>query len=141
MPRGIPPDIKNKPRNSGRNGGRKKIVIDWKKVANLAIHGCSGVQIAAQLGIDKDTLYGRCKNDLGKDFSVFWYDQWEKGNAQLHAKQFQKAMNGDNTLLLWLGKNRLKQTDKIESVVDAKMEISQKAILQLPENGRRNAKD
>ena len=140
MPKGIPPDIKErikKAHSGGKNGGRKKIPIDWKKVGNLAVHGASGVQIASQLGICKHTLYDRCKIDLKMDFSAFWYEQWEKGNAQIHAKQFQKAMSGDNTLLVWLGKNRLKQTDKIDSTIDGKIEVSQKAILEIPDNGRR----
>ena len=138
MPSGFPKDFefKEKPKRK-QNGGRKPIPIDWKKVQNLIIHGCSGAQCAAQLGISAHTLYDRCKKELQRDFSDFWYEYWEKGNAQLQAKQFQMAMKGDKTLLVWLGKNRLKQTDKIESTVDGKVEVSQKAILEIPDNGRR----
>ena len=35
-----------------------------------------------------------------------------KGNSFLRAKQYEKALQGDNVMLVWLGKNRLKQTDR-----------------------------
>ncbi|MEM0167475.1 MAG: hypothetical protein QW515_02435 [Thermoplasmatales archaeon] len=145
MPSGIPKDIHNDPRrkkplrnpNKIENGGRKPLPIDWKKVENLIVHGCSGVQIAATLGIHPQTLYDRCVKDNQRDWTEYSYEFWEKGNAQLHAKQYQMAMKGDKTLMVWLGKNRLKQTDKIESTIDAKVEVEQKAILEIPDNGRR----
>jgi hypothetical protein len=142
MPSGIPNDLNKDPRRKKPNIPNKKPrtrnkPIDWKKVENLIIHGCSGVQIAATFGIHPETLYDRCLKENKKYYSEYSYEFWEKGNAQLHAKQYQMAMKGDKALMIWLGKNRLKQSDKIEAAVDAKVEISQKALLESPDNGRR----
>jgi hypothetical protein len=145
MPKGIPKDFDHDPRKTKprlkKKAGRKKIRIDWKKVESFIIHGASGVQIASYLGIDKHTLYHHCKQDLGLDFSYYWQEKWEKGNLQLHAKQYQEAMKGDRGLLIWLGKNRLKQTDKIEQKIEAQVEVKQKRVLRLPDNGNRNIKN
>ena len=47
---------------------KTKVKIDWKQVENLLMAGCSGVEIAASLGIHENTLYKRCKNDLKVEF-------------------------------------------------------------------------
>lgn len=142
MPSGIPNDLSKDPRrkktvNQPKIRSPRNKPIDWKKVENLIVHGCSGVQIAATLGMHPETLYDRCLKENKRHYSEYSHEFWEKGNAQLHAKQFQMAMKGDKTLMVWLGKNRLKQSDKIESTVDAKVEVSQKAFLEIPDNGRR----
>jgi len=142
MPTGIRNDyVSPKKKEQKKKSGRPRHKIDWKKVESLIIHGCSGVQIAATLAIHPETLYDRCLKEHKRTYSDYSHEFWQKGNAQLHAKQYQMAMQGDKTLIIWLGKNRLKQTDKIESTIDAKVEVSQKAILESPDNGRRKIND
>lgn len=92
--------------------GRPKAKIDWKKVANLCKAGCCGVEIAANIGINENTLYERCEIDNQMLFSEFLRLNKANGNSLLRGVQFKKAMSGDNTMLVWLGKNRLGQTDK-----------------------------
>ena len=94
--------------------GRKKIQIDWKKVDNALMAGSNGVQVAAMLGIHYDTLANHCKEHHKTDFSEYLRQKREKGNNLLHAKQFEQAMKGDRGMLIWLGKQRLDQTDKKE---------------------------
>lgn len=138
MPSGIRNDfVPKKKVEQKQNGGRKLKKIDWTKVENLIVCGCSGVQIAATLGVHYETLYDRCLKENKRSWTEYSQEFWEKGNAQLHAKQYQMAMKGDKTLMVWLGKNRLKQSDKIESKIDANVQVEQKAILEIPDNGRR----
>jgi|SRR6185295_10498034 len=96
-------------------GGRPKAEIDWKKVEDLLLAGCMGTGIAAYLGISPETLYDRCLIEKGKLFSQFSQEKKEKGDEILRAHQYAKALGltdkGDNTLLIWLGKTRLKQID------------------------------
>lgn len=96
-------------------GGRPKSDIDWKKVEDLLEAGCLGTGIAAYLGISAETLYDRCLIEKGKLFSRFSQEKKEKGDEILRAHQYAKALGltdkGDNTLLIWLGKTRLKQVD------------------------------
>lgn len=96
--------------------GRPKVEIDWKKVDDLLMAGCLGTGIAAYLGIAPYTLYERCETDNGKSFTQYSQEKKEKGDEILRAHQFAKALGltdkGDNTLLIWLGKTRLKQKEE-----------------------------
>jgi hypothetical protein len=95
--------------------GRKFIPIDWKRVEKLITSGCSGVQVAAILGIDTDTLYNRCKSEFGVYFSAYSAPFKEICNSLLQQKQVEVALKGNTTMLVWLGKNRLDQKDDPKS--------------------------
>jgi len=94
--------------------GRKKISIDWDKVDNYLMSGSNGVQVAAMIGIHYNTLVNKCKEEKKCDFSDYLQQKKEKGNNLLKAMQYKLAMNGDRGMLIWLGKNRLDQSDKKE---------------------------
>lgn len=105
-----------------RGPGQPKLNIDWKKVEDLLMSGCMGTGIAAYLGISAQTLYDRCLIEKGILFSQFSQEKKEKGDEILRAHQYAKALGltekGDNTLLIWLGKTRLKQSE--EKVIDTR---------------------
>lgn len=95
--------------------GRPKAPIDWDKCGKLLEAGCDGVQCAAFFGIDDNTLYNRAKEDLNISFSDFLRQNRHKGDALIHAKQFECALEDkDKAMLIWLGKQRLGQRDKQE---------------------------
>lgn len=96
--------------------GRKPAKIEWDKVDNLLIAGCTGTEIAAHIGVHADTLYDRCVNEKRSSFSAYLQSKRAKGDSLLRVAQFDEAVNKrDRGMLIWLGKNRLGQTDK-ESV-------------------------
>lgn len=103
---------------------RPKAQIDWSKVGKLCQAGCSGVGIASQLGIDEATLRKRCEQDNKVSFSEFRQLNLQSGNDLLKAKQFELAMKGDKTMLVWLGKQRLGQTDKAETRTDGETKVT-----------------
>lgn len=105
-----------------RKLGRPKAIIDWKQVGQLLEAGCQAVGIAAMIGVDEDTLRRRCEVDNKMLFTEFTQQKKAKGNDQLHAKQYQTAMSGNTTMLIWLGKQRLGQAEKSE----VKNEVDQK---------------
>ena len=113
----------------------KLIDIDWEKVQGYLVQGASGVQIASHLGITNETLYERCRRDLGKDWSVFSLEHWERGNLGLHAKQYQKAMwgKGNTQMLIHLGEFRLGQKKFVEQKIQ--MSTESKVKIYLPDNG------
>jgi len=94
--------------------GRKKIIIDWDKIDNYLMSGSNGIQVAAMIGIHYNTLVNKCKEEKKCDFSDYLQQKKEKGNNLLKAMQYKLAMNGDRGMLIWLGKNRLDQSDKKE---------------------------
>jgi hypothetical protein len=101
-----------------QNGSTKERVIDWDKVIDLLEAGCSGVQIAANLGIHPETLYDRTFTKYGKMWSDFSQEKRIKGDSDILQVQHKKAKSGDNTMLVWVGKNRtgLKQRDTPQEI-------------------------
>lgn len=100
---------------TGRTGRPKKDV-DPKKVKKLAGFGLSTAEIAAVLDVSKDTIERRFKDMLK--------DGREHRNGSLRRKQYEVAMGGNATMLIWLGKQHLEQKDKLEHVVDAAVEVT-----------------
>ena len=102
------------PKKKKSNAGRKKFIIDWDKVDRSLICGSNGVQVSAMLGISFDTLSRRTKEEKNADFADYLQQKRQEGNDVLFGKQYELAKSGDRGMLIWLGKNRLDQSDKKE---------------------------
>ncbi len=93
--------------------GRYEKEIDWDKVDELLVSGCLGTEIAAEFNMHHDTFYRRVEKEHGISFTAYSAEKHAKGEQILRDVQFKKAIGltelGDNTLLIWLGKTRLKQ--------------------------------
>lgn len=94
--------------------GRPKAIIDWNKVGQMCEAGCTAVGIAATFGIDESTLWKACERDNKVNFSEFSQQKKAKGDELLRMKQFSTAMSGNVTMQIWLGKQRLSQSEKQE---------------------------
>jgi hypothetical protein len=94
------------------------IKINWNEVDVYLQAGSTGTEVAALFGIHANTLYERCKLEQNCDFSEYRCQKREKGLARIKLQQFEKALNGDTTMLIWLGKVYLEQSEKrnIESI-------------------------
>ena len=84
----------------------KKYNIDTTEVEKLAGYGCTNIEIADFFG---------CSSDLiEKSYSEFL----RKGRADLKKRlrkaQIDTAVAGNPTMLVWLGKQMLNQTDRQE---------------------------
>ncbi len=88
------------------------IKINWNEVDEYLQAGLNGIEISEMLGIHPDTLYLRCKVEQQTDFSDYKATKRAKGIGKLKIAQYQKALNGDTSMLIWLGKNDLNQSDK-----------------------------
>jgi len=113
------------------NRGRPPTDISWAYVDELLQADCSGTEIAARLGIKPPNLYDRCWKDNGVLFSEYSQEKKAKGDSILREVQFAKALSGDNTLLIWLGKCRLKQSDPSLS----NQNNAQKIVVEVKSNG------
>lgn len=95
--------------------GRKPAQVDWSVVDNLLAAGCPGTEVASHLGIHPTTLYRHCEEEHKVNFTVYSQQKRAKGDALLRVAQFDEAVRErDRGLLIWLGKNRLGQSDKQE---------------------------
>ncbi len=98
---------------------RKKIKVDWPKVESMCQIQCTGEEMASVLGISYDTLERRCKEEFEIPFAEYIQQKAPAGKASLRRRQYKAAMDGNATMLVWLGKNLLGQTDKIETTEKA----------------------
>ena len=91
-------------------GGRPRLELDLRQVEELARIGCTEDDMAAVLGISVDTIQRRKRSS--KEFCGVI----EKGRASLRNSlrrlQVKKALEGNTTMLIWLGKQLLGQTDR-----------------------------
>ncbi len=96
--------------------GKQKTDINWQEIDHLMVAGCPVREIAGYVGCSEKTIYDRCYTDNGETYSTYSQKRRAKGQSFLRAHQYAKALGktekGDNTLLIWLGKQRLDQRDK-----------------------------
>ena len=86
-------------------GGRPHKPVDPELLERLAACGCTINEMAAVMNCSRRTLERRFTNVIEAG--------WLRGHSSLRHKQFQIAMKGDKTMLIWLGKQRLGQTDRM----------------------------
>jgi len=91
--------------------------VNWNTVDSMCAIQCTGEEIAGVLGCDYDTLATACKREKGLTFSEYFDQKRATGNVSLRRKQYSTAMEGNPTMLIWLGKNWLGQADKTETAI------------------------
>ena len=87
-------------------GRPKKYNIDTEQVEKLAGLGCTNTEIGSFFGCSPDLIE--------KSYSEFLVKGRDKGKIRLRQLQFKAAEKGNVTMLIWLGKQVLGQTDKQE---------------------------
>jgi len=95
--------------------GRPRIKIDYKQVEQLAAMQCTDEEIAAVLGVERSTIKRRKKDD--DEFCTAYKKGKERGKASLRRMQFKAAEGGNATMLIWLGKQYLGQSDKTQQEI------------------------
>ena len=112
-------------------GGRPKKELDYELIEELAMIQCTQEEIASCLKVNVSTL----KRD--EKFCTIYKQGQEQGKKSLRRWQFDAAKKGNSAILIWLGKQYLGQTDKIETKND--IENLQPLVELL--KGKNNAKD
>lgn len=100
--------------------GRPLTDINEKMVAKLALRGNNNCDIAAYFGVDESTIRERFPEILRKNRAL--------RRARLRAKQYEQALKGNTTMLIWLGKQELDQADKQETKNESAITITEGGI-------------
>lgn len=87
---------------------RPKKIIDYDLVTKLAMIQCTEAEISHILEITPRTL------QRDKKFCRIYHEKKEVGKSSLRRMQWKLAEGGNPTLLIWLGKQYLGQSDKRE---------------------------
>ena len=103
--------------------GRPKLNIDEEQVQKLSEMQCTNVEIASFFGCDEATIRKRFSDMLTKGREI--------GKISLRRKQMKVAMHGNVTMLIFLGKQYLRQADKtaIEQFPGIDVEAVRKKII------------
>tara|TARA_R110002096_G_C14093614_1_gene678011 strand:- start:137 stop:508 length:372 start_codon:yes stop_codon:yes gene_type:complete len=92
-------------------GGRPLTEIDYKTLDKLCAIHCTGEEIAGILNIDYDTLNRRLEEDGNAGFTDYYKKKSATGKMSLRRKQIEVALEGNPTMLIWMGKQHLDQKD------------------------------
>jgi len=95
---------------------RPKKKIDHDQVEKLAAINCSYDEMAAVLNCDASTLTRRFAQVIKKGRN--------HGKMSLKRKQYEVAMTGNVTMLIWLGKIMLDQVEKKELMLSQPIPIT-----------------
>jgi len=94
---------------------RPKKVIDWEQFDELCSILCTQEEIASVLKVSVSTLKRMVKAEKGESFDLYYKKASAGGTTSLRRLQFKAAEGGNVTMLIWLGKQLLGQSDKIET--------------------------
>jgi len=75
---------------------------------------CTQEEIASFFQCSADTIDRACKTHYKKNFAEIFKQKRGIGNVSLRRKQYEVALAGNVTMLIWLGKQYLGQTEKTE---------------------------
>jgi len=95
--------------------GRPTIEIDWVKFDELCELQCTLKEFANHFNCSEDTIENKVKQTHGMLFSEYFNLKRCRGFISLRRKQYEAAMSGDRAMLIWLGKQWLGQSEKLES--------------------------
>lgn len=109
---------------------RPRKTVDEAKIIELASKGHTLKGIAALCGISYDTLHRRFATACEKGIELC--------NDALRVKQIERALAGSDTMLIWLGKQRLGQRDKQDIELDTTVRLRE--VIREARERRENAK-
>jgi len=103
---------------------RPRKQIDQEEFEKLCGLQCTKAEIQGWFDITDKTLDRWVKETYNVSFSVIFQQKKQGGIISLRRKQYETAMKGNVTLLIWLGKQYLGQSDKQEGKLVTEIKIN-----------------
>jgi CRISPR/Cas system CMR subunit Cmr6 (Cas7 group RAMP superfamily) len=113
--------------------GRPKLQLDDKTFDTAIQLPLIKADIAKLMMCSEDTLDRYVKQRFGETFAVLQDKNRQHFRKNIIAKQYELAMKGNTTLLIWLGKQYCDQKDKTEFSGDASAPVQ---IAYIPKSQR-----
>ncbi len=95
--------------------GPKEVELDWTRLDQYLELGARCLDCSEFLGVSEDKIQKDIRKKHNMTFSEYREKKLSKMRMKLLQKQFDVAMQGNVSMLIWLGKNLLNQSDKIET--------------------------
>lgn len=93
---------------------RPRKEIPQNEFEKLCALQCTKDEICGFFEITDKTLDAWCKRTYKRGFSDIYAEKRSTGKISIRRKQFEVALSGNVSMLIWLGKNILNQVDKQE---------------------------
>lgn len=106
--------------------GRPKKYIDKDEFEKLCALQCTLLEICSWFDITDKTLDRFCRETYGKHFSEVFEQKRGAGKISLRRAQLKAAMAGNPTMLIWLGRNWLNQSE--QSTVEININRTEDAL-------------
>lgn len=81
---------------------------------NMCACHCTEEEILLFIGVSRTTLSRWCKTTYGETFEQAFKRLRVGCNYSLRRKQYEVAMGGNTTMLVWLGKQYLNQMEQVQ---------------------------
>lgn len=94
--------------------GRPLIEIDWVEFDKLCTIQCTLREIAGWFNCSEDTIERAVKREKKIDFADYFEQKRGKGKIALRRQLYQRALEGNTALLIWLSKQYLGMSEKVE---------------------------
>lgn len=91
-------------------GGRPRAQVDISQLARLAGMCCTAKECALVLGVSTDTIDRRLKQAGWQGFAEYSHHHMVGARVRLRGAQWECAMSGNTSMLIWLGKQYLGQS-------------------------------
>ena len=91
-----------------------------KFIERLYACNCTQAEVAAELGVSVDVLQNKANSELNR---IARDRGRERFNSEIRQSQRAIMKRGDSRMAIWLGKQYLGQTDRIETASQARIEI------------------
>lgn len=123
-------------------GGRPRKELSeeqFKMLVEMMKIQCTQDEICGVFGMTAETLNARLAERGEESFSTLYKKHQHDGKVSLRRAQFKAAKDGNPTMLVWLGKQYLDQTDRTATDLtssDGSMTAPGVTVFQLPDNGR-----
>lgn len=105
--------------------GRPKKEFNWDQFDKLCAIHCTLFEISGIMEISEDVIERNCKKKFKKTFAEVYRLKASKGKMSLRRRQFEAAMSGSVPMLIWLGKNWLKQAERVVHIEEDKNEYQE----------------
>jgi hypothetical protein len=97
---------------------RPRIEIDWVEFDKLCAIHATQLEIASWFKCSVDTIDRAVKRKHRMGFAEYHAQKEGPGKISLRRKQFDLAQKGNVTMLIWLGKQYLGQSEKQQITAD-----------------------
>lgn len=108
--------------------GRPPTPIDASKLDVMMQYGATCSEVANEFNCSEDAIVRYIKRNYKMNYAEYSHKKKGSVRMRLRTKQVELALKGNIPMLIWLGKNILGQSDKMEHATQLSEEDIRKGV-------------